>query len=60
MLVFGTPVIAFALQAPLVENMEYGLAISAAVAALFYALTAADLMAVGPGVWTSWKWSKWL
>jgi uncharacterized membrane protein len=34
-LVFGTPVIAFALQAALVHNMEYGLAISAAVLAAF-------------------------
>jgi uncharacterized membrane protein len=39
-LVFGTPVIAFALQAALVRDSEYGLAISAAVAAVFYALTA--------------------
>lgn len=39
-LVFGTPVIAFALQAALVRNFEYGLAISAAVLATFYALTA--------------------
>jgi uncharacterized membrane protein len=39
-LVFGTPVIAFALQAALVSNTEYGLAISAAIVALFYALTA--------------------
>ncbi len=39
-LVFGTPVIAFALQAALVRNIEYGLAISAAVLAAFYALAA--------------------
>jgi len=39
-LVFGTPVIAFALQYELVGDTEYGLAISAAVAAVFYALTA--------------------
>ena len=39
-LVFGTPAIVFALQAALVRDMEYGLAISAAVAAVFYALTA--------------------
>ncbi len=36
-LVFGTPAIAFALQSLLVEDTEYGLAISAAVAAVFYA-----------------------
>ena len=39
-LVFGTPVIVFALQAALVDGIEYGLAISAAIAAVFYALTA--------------------
>ena len=39
-LVFGTPVIAFALQAALVRDTEYGLAISAAAVAVFYALTA--------------------
>jgi len=39
-LVFGTPVIAFALQAALVQDMEYGLAFSAAAVAAFYALTA--------------------
>ncbi len=39
-LVFGTPVIAFALQAALVRDFEYGLAISAAVLAVFYALLA--------------------
>ena len=39
-LVFGTPAIVFALQAALMRDMEYGLAISAAVAAVFYALTA--------------------
>ncbi len=39
-LVFGTPVIVFALQAALVRDMEYALAISAAVVAVFYALTA--------------------
>lgn len=42
-LVFGTPVIAFALQAALVRGSEYGLAISAAVLAVFYALTATAL-----------------
>ena len=35
-LIFGTPVIAFALQSQLVEGMEYGLAISAITLALFY------------------------
>jgi uncharacterized membrane protein len=39
-LVFGTPVIAFALQSQLVENTEYGLAISAMVIAIAYILTA--------------------
>ena len=42
-LVFGTPVIAFALQAALVKDMEYGLAYSAVAAALFYATTATFL-----------------
>ncbi len=35
-IIFGTPVIAFALQAQLVDNAEYGLAISAAAMAAFY------------------------
>ena len=39
-LVFGTPAIAFALQSLLVDDTEYGLAISAAVVAVFYALLA--------------------
>ena len=39
-LIFGTPVIAFALQAQLVENTEYGLAISALAVAVFYTLLA--------------------
>ena len=39
-LVFGTPIIAFALQAALVEGMQDALAISAAAVAVFYALTA--------------------
>jgi uncharacterized membrane protein len=39
-LVFGTPVIAFALQAGLVRDFEYGMAVSAAVLAMFYALCA--------------------
>lgn len=39
-ILFGTPVIAFALQAELVETTEYGLAISAAAVAVFYTLLA--------------------
>lgn len=39
-LVFGTPAIVFALQSQLMKGTEYGLAISAAVVAVFYALTA--------------------
>jgi uncharacterized membrane protein len=39
-LVFGTPTIVFALQAALMEGSEYGLAISAVAAAVFYTLTA--------------------
>ena len=42
-LVFGTPVIAFALQNALVHDTEYGLAISAAVLAVFYGLCTALL-----------------
>ena len=37
-LLFGTPVIAFALQARLVDNTEYGLAISAVTLAVFYTM----------------------
>jgi len=36
-LLFGTPTIAFALQTQLLNDTEYGLAISAAVVAVFYA-----------------------
>ncbi|MDH3351698.1 MAG: DUF2339 domain-containing protein, partial [Gammaproteobacteria bacterium] len=39
-LIFGTPVVAFALQSQLVENTEYGLAISAVAVAVFYTLIA--------------------
>ncbi|MCZ6912955.1 MAG: DUF2339 domain-containing protein, partial [Proteobacteria bacterium] len=39
-LVFGTPVIAFALQSRLVADTEYGLAISAITVAVFYTLIA--------------------
>lgn len=42
-LVFGTPAIVFALQSQLVEGTEYGLAISAVIAAAFYAITAFSL-----------------
>ena len=35
-LVFGTPIICFSLQAALVGNMEYGMAISALVLSFFY------------------------
>jgi len=37
-LVFGTPIIVFALQSALVSDTEYGLAISAVVLAVFYGL----------------------
>jgi uncharacterized membrane protein len=39
-LIFGTPVIAFALQSQLVADTEFGLAISAIVLAVFYSLLA--------------------
>ena len=39
-LVFGTPLVGFALQAALVHGIEYALAYSAAIVAVFYALTA--------------------
>ncbi len=39
-LVFGAPVIAFALQAAMLRHSEYGLAISAVVLAVFYAAVA--------------------
>lgn len=42
-LVFGTPIIVFALQAALVEGIEDALAIAAVIVAVFYALTAAWL-----------------
>ncbi len=45
-IVFGTPVVAFALQAALVKDTEYGLAISAVTVGLFYAGLA------------TWLWSK--
>ena len=44
-LVFGTPVIAFTLQAGITRHTEYGLAISAVAAGLFYAVTATLLHA---------------
>lgn len=39
-LVFGTPVLVFAMQAVMLRHTEFGLAYSAIVAALFYAVTA--------------------
>ncbi|MEE4217128.1 MAG: DUF2339 domain-containing protein [Xanthomonadales bacterium] len=42
-LVFGTPIIVFALQNALLHDTEYGLAISAAVLAVFYGLCTALL-----------------
>jgi len=39
-LVFGTPIIVFALQAALVEGIENALAVSAVIVAVFYAITA--------------------
>jgi uncharacterized membrane protein len=39
-LVFGTPLVGFALQAALVHGIEYALAYSAVILAAFYALTA--------------------
>ena len=39
-IIFGTPVIAFSLQAQLVADTEYGLAVSAGAVALFYAAVA--------------------
>ncbi|MEM1091648.1 MAG: DUF2339 domain-containing protein [Pseudomonadota bacterium] len=46
-LVFGTPVIAFAMQAEMVRHTEYGLAISALLTALFYVLAAIGLKRSG-------------
>lgn len=45
-IIFGTPVIAFALQAQLVDNTEYGLAVSAASVAAFYLAVATWLRRV--------------
>jgi uncharacterized membrane protein len=42
-IIFGTPVIAFALQAQLVDDTEYGLAISAAAMSAFYVSVASWL-----------------
>lgn len=47
-LVFGTPVIAFALQARLVSDFEYGLAISALAVAIIYIATAIALFRIQP------------
>ncbi len=46
-LVFGVPLVSAALQAALVRDFEYGLAISASVAGLFYVLLAAALWILG-------------
>ncbi len=45
-ILFGTPVVAFALQSRLVADTEYGLATSAAAVALFYVLVAGWLYRV--------------
>ncbi|MEJ2402279.1 MAG: DUF2339 domain-containing protein, partial [Xanthomonadales bacterium] len=42
-LVFGTPVVAFGLQSAMLSDTAYGLAISAALLGVFYALCAAGL-----------------
>lgn len=47
-LVFGTPIISFALQAALVKNFEYGLAFSALGMSAFYVLLASTLWRRGP------------
>ena len=47
-LVFGTPLLAFALQTPLVSEFEYGLAFSALTLSVFYAAVAASLHRTGP------------
>jgi len=47
-LVFGVPIITFALQAALVKDMEYGMAYSALVISAFYILIASSLWRRGP------------
>lgn len=47
-LIFGTPIIAFALQAALMRQLEYGLAWSALAAGIFYIATASRLFHGGP------------
>lgn len=47
-LVFGTPVIAFAMQAVMMRDSEYGLAISALVLAFAYALAATAMLRLRP------------
>ncbi|MEM1412359.1 MAG: DUF2339 domain-containing protein, partial [Pseudomonadota bacterium] len=42
-LVFGAPIVVFAIQAALLRDTEYGLAVSSVVAALFYAVGASSL-----------------
>jgi len=47
-LIFGTPVVAFALQARVVEHTEYGLAISAIVVAVLYTIVGTWLHRIRP------------
>ena len=47
-LVFGVPLIAFGLQAALVQDFEYGLALSALAAGLFYGALASGLWGYKP------------
>ncbi len=47
-LVFGVPIVSFALQAALVENIDYGLAYSAFAMSAFYILLASTLWKRGP------------
>lgn len=47
-LVFGVPIIAFALQAALVKDMHYGLAFSALGMSAFYIILASSLWSRGP------------
>lgn len=47
-LIFGTPIVAFALQAALVRHYEYGLAWSALAAGVFYIATAGCLLRYAP------------
>jgi len=47
-LVFGVPIVAFTLQAALVQNIEYGIAFSALGFSAFYIVLAASLWSRGP------------